>query len=144
MPPPPQSNPETQVRSWGFSHVFTWTDGTNARIYPPFKPHLTLQSERLPSTLPLRPNHAPHPLRPTHHRLPRRRQQQHQDDLFRRRPHRRRRRARARGLGGVRGVYVCYWGVRRGRVWASLLDFYGVTASTPHHAMCLPSPTPGG
>lgn len=25
---------EAQVRSWGFSHVFTWTDGPNAH-YPP-------------------------------------------------------------------------------------------------------------
>lgn len=27
----PSPDPESQVRSWGFSHVFTWTDGPNAR-----------------------------------------------------------------------------------------------------------------
>merc|ERR1712230_98570 len=27
-------NPEAAVRSWGFSHVFTWSDGPNAH-YPP-------------------------------------------------------------------------------------------------------------
>jgi len=25
---------EAQVRSWGFSHVFTWTDGPNAHYAP--------------------------------------------------------------------------------------------------------------
>ncbi|KAF5844255.1 hypothetical protein GGP41_002790 [Bipolaris sorokiniana] len=27
---------ESEVRSWGFGHVFTWTDGSNAH-YPPHK-----------------------------------------------------------------------------------------------------------
>ncbi|KAH8594074.1 hypothetical protein B0O99DRAFT_652955 [Bisporella sp. PMI_857] len=27
-------NPEAQVRSWGFSHVFTWTDGPNSHYSP--------------------------------------------------------------------------------------------------------------
>ncbi|KAF3001797.1 hypothetical protein E8E13_002338 [Curvularia kusanoi] len=27
---------EAEVRSWGFNHVFTWTDGPNAH-YPPHK-----------------------------------------------------------------------------------------------------------
>ncbi|OAL45427.1 hypothetical protein IQ07DRAFT_614838 [Pyrenochaeta sp. DS3sAY3a] len=27
---------ESQVRAWGFDHVFTWTDGPNAH-YPPHK-----------------------------------------------------------------------------------------------------------
>ncbi|KAK1825837.1 hypothetical protein QBC39DRAFT_377061 [Podospora conica] len=35
MPSRPQSNSaEAQVRSWGFSNIFTWTDGPNAH-YPP-------------------------------------------------------------------------------------------------------------
>ncbi|KAK3310744.1 uncharacterized protein B0T15DRAFT_519294 [Chaetomium strumarium] len=29
-----QKEAEAEVRSWGFSHVFTWTDGANA-YYPP-------------------------------------------------------------------------------------------------------------
>ncbi|KAK3298331.1 uncharacterized protein B0H64DRAFT_438810 [Chaetomium fimeti] len=29
-----QKEAETEVRSWGFPHVFTWTDGSNAH-YPP-------------------------------------------------------------------------------------------------------------
>jgi hypothetical protein len=29
-----QKDAEGEVRSWGFSHVFTWTDGPNAH-YPP-------------------------------------------------------------------------------------------------------------
>ncbi|KAF2465027.1 uncharacterized protein BDR25DRAFT_92231 [Lindgomyces ingoldianus] len=29
-----RSDAESEVRSWGFNHVFTWTDGPNA-YYPP-------------------------------------------------------------------------------------------------------------
>ncbi|EIN11108.1 hypothetical protein PUNSTDRAFT_64758 [Punctularia strigosozonata HHB-11173 SS5] len=29
-----QADAETQVRSWGFSHVFTWTDSPNAHYSP--------------------------------------------------------------------------------------------------------------
>lgn len=29
---------EAEVRSWGFSHVFTWTDGANARKLIPIYP----------------------------------------------------------------------------------------------------------
>ncbi|KAK7533708.1 hypothetical protein IWX49DRAFT_313005 [Phyllosticta citricarpa] len=43
------SQAEGQVRSWGFSHVFTWSDGPNA-YYPPHKhndltTHLILDGE---------------------------------------------------------------------------------------------------
>ncbi|KAH7037390.1 uncharacterized protein B0I36DRAFT_359098 [Microdochium trichocladiopsis] len=31
---PLAKDPEAQVRSWGFSHVFTWTDGPNAHYSP--------------------------------------------------------------------------------------------------------------
>lgn len=31
---PPRTTDEAKVKSWGFSHVFTWTDGPNAH-YPP-------------------------------------------------------------------------------------------------------------
>ncbi|KAL6719608.1 hypothetical protein ACLMJK_001528 [Lecanora helva] len=31
--PPSRKDSEVQVRSWGFSHVFTWNDGCNAH-YP--------------------------------------------------------------------------------------------------------------
>ncbi|KAJ1335650.1 hypothetical protein MN608_02391 [Microdochium nivale] len=35
QPPEPLSkDPEAQVRSWGFNHVFTWTDGPNAHYSP--------------------------------------------------------------------------------------------------------------
>jgi hypothetical protein len=34
MPKQPRADDERTVRSWGFSHVFTWTDGPNAH-YPP-------------------------------------------------------------------------------------------------------------
>ena len=30
-----QKEAEAEVRSWGFSNVFTWTDGPNAREYLP-------------------------------------------------------------------------------------------------------------
>ncbi|KAK4117449.1 hypothetical protein N656DRAFT_773585 [Canariomyces notabilis] len=30
----PQKEAEAEVRSWGFSHVFTWSDGPNS-YYPP-------------------------------------------------------------------------------------------------------------
>ncbi|KAI4125775.1 MAG: hypothetical protein LQ338_004092 [Usnochroma carphineum] len=32
--PPSHAEAESLVRSWGFPHVFTWTDGRNAH-YPP-------------------------------------------------------------------------------------------------------------
>ena len=32
--PSTRAQDETLVKSWGFSHVFTWTDGPNA-YYPP-------------------------------------------------------------------------------------------------------------
>jgi hypothetical protein len=40
---------ESEVKSWGFSHVFTWTDGPNA-YYPPHShsgitTHLILRGE---------------------------------------------------------------------------------------------------
>ncbi|KAF1969134.1 hypothetical protein BU23DRAFT_557831 [Bimuria novae-zelandiae CBS 107.79] len=40
---------ESKVRSWGFNHVFTWTDGPNAH-YPPHRhnsltTHLILNGE---------------------------------------------------------------------------------------------------
>ncbi|KAF4806694.1 hypothetical protein CGCSCA4_v008717 [Colletotrichum siamense] len=31
---PTQRSSEAEVKSWGFPHVFTWTDGPNA-YYPP-------------------------------------------------------------------------------------------------------------
>ncbi|KAH9889245.1 hypothetical protein F4778DRAFT_398085 [Xylariomycetidae sp. FL2044] len=34
MPAQTRKDHEAEVRSWGFSHVFTWTDGPNAH-YPP-------------------------------------------------------------------------------------------------------------
>ncbi|CAD6578533.1 MAG: hypothetical protein ASARMPRED_008750 [Alectoria sarmentosa] len=38
MAPPSREESEALVRSWGFSHVFTWTDGPNA-YYPPHSHH---------------------------------------------------------------------------------------------------------
>ncbi|KAH7068494.1 hypothetical protein FB567DRAFT_250557 [Paraphoma chrysanthemicola] len=34
--PKSRKEAESEVRSWGFNHVFTWTDGPNAH-YPPHK-----------------------------------------------------------------------------------------------------------
>ncbi|KAK5004572.1 hypothetical protein LTR28_008721 [Elasticomyces elasticus] len=34
MPAKSQKDAESEVRSWGFSHIFTWTDRPNAH-YPP-------------------------------------------------------------------------------------------------------------
>ena len=31
---PSRSQDEAKVKSWGFSHVFTWTDGPNAHYSP--------------------------------------------------------------------------------------------------------------
>ncbi|KAJ4287184.1 hypothetical protein N0V90_012582 [Kalmusia sp. IMI 367209] len=33
---PSRKDAESKVRSWGFSHVFTWSDGPNA-YYPPHR-----------------------------------------------------------------------------------------------------------
>ncbi|KAF6223423.1 hypothetical protein HO133_000266 [Letharia lupina] len=38
MAPPSRKESEAQVRSWGFSHVFSWADGPNAH-YPPHSHH---------------------------------------------------------------------------------------------------------
>ncbi|KAI8966077.1 hypothetical protein F5Y11DRAFT_211586 [Daldinia sp. FL1419] len=34
MPSKSRKDYEKEVRSWGFSHVFTWTDGPNAHYRP--------------------------------------------------------------------------------------------------------------
>ena len=34
MAPPSREESEAQVRSWGFAHVFTWTDGPYASLLP--------------------------------------------------------------------------------------------------------------
>ncbi|KAK7182054.1 hypothetical protein DPSP01_008220 [Paraphaeosphaeria sporulosa] len=46
---PSRNDAESKVRSWGFGHVFTWTDGPNAH-YPPHRhngltTHLILSGE---------------------------------------------------------------------------------------------------
>ncbi|KAL5423159.1 hypothetical protein PMIN06_003798 [Paraphaeosphaeria minitans] len=46
---PSRNDAESKVRSWGFGHVFTWTDGPNAH-YPPHRhngltTHLILNGE---------------------------------------------------------------------------------------------------
>ncbi|KAF2442596.1 hypothetical protein P171DRAFT_70257 [Karstenula rhodostoma CBS 690.94] len=46
---PSRNDAESNVRSWGFGHVFTWTDGPNAH-YPPHRhngltTHLILNGE---------------------------------------------------------------------------------------------------
>ncbi|KAF2835561.1 hypothetical protein M501DRAFT_1008522 [Patellaria atrata CBS 101060] len=49
MVPKSRKEAETEVRSWGFGHVFTWTDGPNS-YYPPHShagltTHLILSGE---------------------------------------------------------------------------------------------------
>lgn len=57
-PSPPslsRKEAESQVRSWGFSHVFTWTDGGGARMFLSFSLSPTqfpLLSSSLPFSLP--------------------------------------------------------------------------------------------
>lgn len=36
MAPPSRQESEAQVRSWGFSHVFSWTDGPYESLLPSF------------------------------------------------------------------------------------------------------------
>lgn len=76
-----QEESERLVRSWGFNHVFTWSDGRYA-IYHTYMPILYMlyiavtnsiyiQQCPLPSPFPRQHNHPSHPSRNHDHHLPR-------------------------------------------------------------------------
>jgi hypothetical protein len=96
-----QKEAEAEVRSWGFSHVYTWTDGAHARrSNPPLQSYssklkLISISLRLSTPLPRRPHNPRHSPGTIHHRISGGWGCHAEDYVRSRRPHRRRRRPRA-------------------------------------------------